>query len=323
VRHVRMLGLCLVAMAALGAVLASSSLAAIKETDTRWSIFKNCPTSETAEVEGLKVTKCSFGATAPNAGGFYSVGPITVPVTKQIVLQGGLTEELCGGIEGFEETCAAYIVPPEDGASAIVPVAEKVPGEPLASVTEAEMEEFGWPQELRESYKLAQKHHWFKEGKTTEVIEPAGADQDVLSVVDLEVSEGTAILANVQITGKNKWLEELGGNCQIGSEADPVVQHLTTGPSVSPLTGEVMEGKPGYVTLVHQFEMANLTETQLVDNTYSVPGAEKCGGSANEAYLDPVVNRAFGLPAPAGASKTELDGALWTATTGSVRRHGF
>jgi hypothetical protein len=67
--------------------------------------------------------------------------------------------------------------------------------------------------------------------------------------------------------------------------------------------------------------MASLTEQQLVDNTYAVPVATKCGGSNWESYIDPVVNKAFGLPAPAGASKTELVGAQFTSTVGSAEQH--
>ncbi len=314
-RHVRMLGLCLVAIMAIGAAVASSALA-IKEPALKWSKMANCPTK--GEVNGVPVQHCNLGITTKNAGGYYTVGPYKISVTKQILLQGGYTEET-----ETPEGNYSYIDPPENGAPPIVPVAEKVPGSPLGHVSEAEMGEFGWPQELRESYKAAQKHHLFKEGKTTEVIEPAGNDQDYFSNLNLLVEEGSAIIADVQITGKNAWLESVGGNCQIGSEADPIVQHLQSGASESPLTGEVIHGKPGYANLVHNFEEAYLTETQLVDNTYPVPGAEKCGGSANEAYLDPVVNRAFGLPAPAGASETVLDGSLYTATIYSVEAHGF
>ena len=322
-RHVRMLGFCLVAMVALGAMLASSALA-IKEPDVAWAKFKNCPIhgEATFEEEVKPAFKCTFGATRKGEGGSYTVGSITVPVTKPILLQGAYTEpEGKTREEHIAHERLGILIPPEDGAPPIVPVAEHVPGEPLANVTEAEMNEFGWPEELEQSYKAAQKHHWFKEGKTTEVIEPAGADRDYVSEFNISSEEGSAIIASIQIQGKNKWLESIGGNCQIGSEADPIVQHLTTGPSESPLTGEIITGTSGIAGDAHEALEAYLTGTVLVDNTYPVPGAEKCGGAANEAYLDPVVNHAFGLPAVAGASKTELIGALYIAQPGPVSEH--
>jgi hypothetical protein len=312
VRHVRMLGLCLVAVFATSAVAATSALAT-KEGTTNTAVFKNCPATNPEAV------KCSFAATTPGEGGYFRVGGITVPITKQIKLQGAITEEGEGVIGGG----TARIIPPEDGASPIVPVAETVPGEVFGNISEAEMNEFGWPQSLRESYKTAQKRHWFHEGKTTEVIEPAGLNPDYLSEFDLLVGGGTAIRANVRIQGKNKWLESVGGNCFIGSEADPVVQNLTTGESTSPLTGETVYGKPGYPLVIHNFEEATVTGDQLVDNTYAVPGAEGCGGSANEAYLDPAIDRAFGVPAAAGASVTVLSGSVYVMTTYSARKRGY
>jgi hypothetical protein len=320
VRHVRILGLSLfaimVAVALAGNV--TSAFAAEKNEEEaeatlkfNWSKFRHCPVFESSALK-----KCFYASTYAHEGGEYSVGPITVPITKSISLQGGMTSE-------DEETGFEEIIPPTDGTQPITPVPETVPGEPLGNVTEAEMNEAGWPQALRESYAKAQKQHLFKEGKTTEVIEAAGKDINYASTFSLLVAEGTAIEAKVQIIGKNRWLESLGGNCQIGSESNPVVQHLTSGESVSPLTGEVLKGKPGYPALTRTGEMAGDADAVLVDNTYPVPGAEKCGGSANEAYLDPVVDHAFGLPAVAGASKTILIGTLYIAPKLSVIKNYF
>jgi hypothetical protein len=312
VRHVRMLGLCLVAVFATSAVAATSALAT-KEGTSSTAVFKNCPATNSL------AWKCTYAATKPGDGGYFKVGGITVPITKQIKLQGGATKEEEGPLGGG----TMAILPPEDGADPIVPAAETVPGEVFGNVSEAEMNEFGWPQSLRESYKTAQKRHWFHEGKTTEVIEPAGFDPDYLSEYNLLAEEGIAIQASVRIQGKNKWLESVGGNCFIGSEADPVVQKLTTGESTSPLTGETVYGKPGDAHIIHHFEEAFITGDQLVDNTYAVPGAEGCGGSANEAYIDPAIDRAFGVPAAAGASITELSGALYTMTAAAARDRGY
>jgi len=322
VRHVRILGLSLSAVLVVMAALTSAAaLAHVAEGpggekfSTTWKKFRHCPVFEAPTVQS-----CFVASTNPEKkGGYYSVGPIVVNVTKPIVLQGGLTHQELNEREEY----VAQVVPPNDGTPVITPAAETVPGEPLANVSEAEMNEAEWPQSLRESYKEAQKHRMFKEGKTVEEIEPAGDDVDIASTFNLLVAEGTAIEAKIQITGKNPWLESLGGNCQIGSEANPVVQHLTSGESVSPLTGEVLKGNPGYPSVWDREELVPDAEAELVDNTYPVPAAEKCGGAAFEAYLDPVVNRAFGLPAEAGASKTLLIGQLFKATKLSVLKNYF
>jgi hypothetical protein len=319
VRHVRMLGLCLVAVFAVCAMAAASAFA--KEPKTNWGQFKNCPVNGSAA--GKPAFKCTFGETRSGAGGSYTVGGITVNVTKSIKLQGAYTEPLGETRqERIEKHREGLLIPPENGAPPIVPAAETVPGEVLGHVSQAEMEEFGWPANLQESYKDAQKAHLFKEGKTTEVIEPSGFDPDFISEYDLVNEEEPAVVVNVQIKGKNRWLEYLGGNCEIGSEAEPIVQTLYTGATESPLTNEVMVGTAGTGGIYHNGGMADLTGTELVANQYAVPAATKCGGAAYEAYLDPVVSRAFGLPAPAGASTTRLIGEFDIATTTAVSNNG-
>jgi hypothetical protein len=314
VRHVRMLGIGIgLAAAVVMSMVGAGTALAFKEPAYNLARLKNCP------LENPKVFKCTWGATRAGEGGHYSVGPITVPVTKPIIFQGGFGRQ--EEIDGLENQQIMY--PAEDGVPLIKPVGEVVPGEPFASVTEAEMNELNWPQSLRKSYERALARGAFGEGKVTEEIEAAGNDQDLLSEYNILAEEGTALTASVQIIGKSHWLEAIGGNCQIGSEADPIVQHLTTGSTTSPLTGETLEGSSGGLSTAHQDGEANLSGVVLVDNTYSVPAAEKCGGPANEAYLDPLIDAAFGLPAQAGASSTELIGQFDVTTAAFGKKHGF
>jgi hypothetical protein len=315
VRHVRMLGLCLVAVFVVCAMAAASAFA--KEPKPGYQQFKNCPVNGSAA--GKPAFECTFGETRSGAGGSYTVGGITVNITKSIKLQGAFTVPLGETRqEVIEKGRAGLLIPPEDGAPAIVPVAETVPGEVLAHVSQAEMEELGWPKGLQESYKAAQRAHLFREGQTTEVIEPAGLDPDLISVFNLGAEEGPAMYINIQIQGKNKWLEYLGGNCEIGSEAEPIVQTLYTGETESPLTHEIMVGTGGSAQFFHNSRMADLIGTELVANKYAVPAATKCGGASYEAYLDPAVSRAFGLPTPAGANTTRLVGEFDVTQPGNL-----
>jgi hypothetical protein len=297
VRQLRMLGLCLVAAFAMSSVAAGSALAS-----QNLEIYKNCPLKDSL------VEVCSFGQTYQGEGGHYTVGPITVPVTNSIILQGGY----------FEGEGKQVFVLPNNG-QAVVPVAETVPGEVLAYVTPAEQKEFGWPEALEKSYEKARIKGSFGEGTTTEVIETAGVPG--LNNTNLIFEEGTAITAPIKITGKNKWLEKLGGNCKIGSSEDPIVQHLTTGTTTSPSTGETLRGTAGSLEILEEGNEVTLHGTTLVDNTYPVPAVHGCGGGANEAYLDPVVDRAFGLPAQAGASVTELVGEFDLAVAKFVKEN--
>jgi hypothetical protein len=312
-----MLGLCAVSALALGAVGVSSAWAA-KEPNLGYGQFKTCPVNTTIEVneEIIPMRKCVHAWTRPGEGGYYTVGGITVKIKKSIKLQGALSK--AGDYFGYE---AVNIVVPPEGEPAIVPAGEVVPGEPIGHVSLAEQEELGWPQALKESYALAQKHHKFIEGKVTEWIEPAGNDPDLVSETNLvgESSE-PGIVASIQIQGKNKWLEELGGNCFIGSEAEPIVQRLATGSVESPLTHEIITGVLEELQFGHEGRNVAVP-TELVDNRYAVPGATGCGGPAYEAYLDPAVNHAFGIPAVAGASQTRLIGELDSASAVAIKSH--
>ena len=298
-RHVRMLGLCLVAALAVVAVAASSALA-VKLPTKSAKIYVNCPVN--GEADGFKDAACVFGATEPNEGGQFTVGPITVPLAKQIVLQYGLAEN--------EEANELLYIAPTHGVEAITPTPEKVPGEPIAHITPAEQEELGWPETLKYSYSRAQKD---RAARTVyETIELAGTPATSLQRIVEE--QGTGVEAPVKIKGENKWLSELGDVCYIGSNAEPITQHLTSGESESPLTHEIIHGSAGEIAVSqkHGAEAVFLAHSDLVDNTYAVPGAV-CTGPYS-SVIAATMDKEFDIPQPAGASVTEIKGTLSTAS---------
>ncbi len=317
-RHVRMLGLCLVAAVALVAVAASSALA--KEPTLSPKIFKNCPAHGFAEgrLEPRPDEDCVYGRTQPKEGGQFTVGPITVPLAKSIELQYGLAfaseqEEIEKEEKGEGSEQALLFVPPKNGALTITPAPEKVPGEPIAHITAAEQEELGWPESLKYSYAHAKKSAL----KTVyETIESAGGTP-YTSIQKILDAEGPGVEVDVKIKGENKWLSQLGDVCYIGSEAEPIPQRLTSGPSTSPLTGETIEGTRGEIGFVlekktEQLGMVYLTGANLVDNTYAVPGASCTGPYAS--VVAATIDKEFSIPQPAGASVTEIKGTLYTGS---------
>jgi hypothetical protein len=313
VRHVRMLGLCLVAAFALAAATASSAMAAVKNPSESWKVFRNCPVEGQGEVApGVfrETLTCVFGATEPGEGGQFTVGPITVPIAKQIVLQYGATvEENATG-----ESPLVYIAP-SHGVEAINPAPERVPGEPIAHITTTEQEELGWPETLMYSYAQAQKHH---EVKTAyETIELAGIP--ATSINNIIHEEGVGVEAPVKIKAENKWISKLGTVCYVGSNEDPIVQHLTSGESTSPLTGETVHGSKGEIHILEGPRVV-LSDSDLVDNTYAVPGA-KCSG-AYASVIAATIDKEFDLPQPAGASLTEIKGALYSVSAVHAKEHG-
>lgn len=297
-RHLRMVGLCLVAVFAMSAVAASSAFAVIKNPNKGKKIFVNCPVTGNAE-NGLPNELCIVGATEPKEGGKFKVGPITVPITEQIVLQYGIAENS----EGEE-----FYVPPNNGVEAITPTPEKVPGEPIAKLTLREQNELGWPETLKVKYKAAQKNRSVR--KVYETIELAGVP--VTSRSNLLNAEGTAVEAPIKIKAKNEWLAELGDTCYIGSNTEPIVQHLTSGSSTSPSTGETITGSVGELEFLHEFNEVIVSHNVLVDNTYPVPGVA-CTGPYSEV-ISATIDKVFGIPAVAGASVTEIRGTLYNST---------
>ncbi len=301
-RHLRMLGRCLAAAIAIGAVASSSALAkTVKNPSYSKKLFVNCPVTGDSAA-GQPNVLCIFAATEPNEGGRFKVGPIEVPIAKQIVLQYGLAFNEEGG--GFAEE----YVPPTNGVEAIRPTPEKVPGEPIAHITLREQNELGWPETLKTKYKEAQKKNTVK--TVYEAIELAG--EPATSRTNLLFQEGTAVEAPVKIKGENKWLSELGDTCYIGSDEEPIVQHLVSGTSTSPLTGQELHGAVGELEFLHEFQEVIISHNILVDNTYAVPGAS-CTGPYSEV-IDATIDREFGIPAAAGASFTEIKGSLYNST---------
>ena len=303
-RHVRMLGLSLIALFAVGAMAAGPALA-IKNPSKSFKVFENCPVGQIG-ANGNPVSICFFGATevgekGSSPGGHFTVGGITVPIETQILLQYG----------GFEIGLNEYdAIAPTHGREFLNPTPENVPGEPFAHITPAEQEELGWPETLRHSYSEAQKHGLVK--KATETIETAGLPRTELAGIVFE--EGTGVEVNVKIKAGNSWLSALGDVCYVGSEAEPIVQHLTSGASESPLTHETIHGAAGEIVVVEHklHEMDILFHNDLVDNTYAVPGATCTGPYAT--VIAATIDKKFGIPAPAGASVTEIKGSLYAAT---------
>ena len=201
--------------------------------------------------------------------GQFTVGPITVPIVKQIQLQYGIAYPPEGEGNGNEE----LYVPPAHGAPAIVPTPELVPGEPIGHITSVEQEELGWPESLKYSYAQAQKHGKVK--KAYETIEQAGNPATNTENIAIEV--GVGVEAPVKIKAENAWMSQLGDVCYVGSNEEPIVQHLTSGPSESPLTHEVVHGFKGDIRVVSKDRVLALSHSNLVDNTYAVPGSSVYG----------------------------------------------
>ncbi|MFJ8441564.1 hypothetical protein [Kitasatospora griseola] len=99
-----------------------------------------------------------------------------------------------------------------------------------------------------------------------------------------------------------------GPDCYVGSNSAPLVLKPTTGVTAPPAPTAPMTGDPGTVDFTmdpngHNALVVSENNANLVDNTFSVPGANGCGllGSLNQ-----IINWTMNLPATPGKNSVSF-----------------
>lgn len=154
-------------------------------------------------------------------------------------------------------------------------------------------------------------------GEVSATTELAGAPSAVLiNQANTLDEKGIAVVLPLKVTLHNA---ALGEHCEIGSEASPILLHLTTGTTSPPAPNSPISGSRGTITLPEGGEIEKLTGAVEVDNAFSTPEATGCGGLL--AFLvNPVVNLDIGLPAASGHNTAILEGNLELAQAKYVRK---
>ncbi len=295
-RHVRILGLCLVAVFAVSAVAAMPALANKNGyTVKTLTQYKGCP------YNNPEVENCYAGITAGGSkGGFFQLGRAIVKLNKPIVLQ--------GGTHGSDEEISAFAA--TNGYQTLEAPELKVQGG-LNLITPRVEEEAGWPASLTQAFKEAKEN---KETGLNVKIELAGGNLlyetlGALSPQNILEASGPGFQLPLKVRMINPLLERLGGGpCEIGSDAHPIWQYLT---SEHP-------GAVGKFQEAYEFNAVELQESRLIDLGWPVEeGANGCGGGEDEAYVDDALNRVLELPGQVGI--TELQGNLYIATSQLVK----
>jgi hypothetical protein len=274
---------------AMFALVPSTAMATEHNPKGAFAPFKFCPTSNPA------VVSCTIAETK---SGEFTVGKRTVPITKTITLQGGLSETETG-----LEFHAA-----ENGET-LTKVALYVPGGLFNIVA---------PEQLNKEQK-ERFEKFVNEGitgvtATTELAQPASAIK--LNPEALIGAQGIALQLPVKIKLGNLFL---GSSCYIGTEANPVILNLTTGTTNPPEPNKPITGKVGTFESLEGGQLLTLTGGSLVDNAWAAPGASGCGGKALEGIVDPAVNAELGLPAAAGHNTAILNGDFKLASAKAVK----
>jgi hypothetical protein len=298
-RAVRVKRLLIVTAAALVALFAVVSSASA-EPKGIFKKYNDCPT----EVPGLAL--CQFGQTT---SGEFVIGTTKVPINKTITLQGGAIHT--GGVN-FNEY---FLLPAKDGNS-LSKTELNVPGGLTGLVNCEEIKGSGFFEVIeRAACKAIFENKTTGVTATTELVANA-TNPPILNLAALAEEKGTALTLPVRVHLKNPLL---GEGCYIGSEAHPIQLHLTDGTTAPPLPNKPIKGKLGTpkTEVEKEYESQAITENSLVDNAFSVPVSEGCGGFFS-FLIGPIINSKIGLPSAAGHNTAILSGTLNTAETEAV-----
>jgi hypothetical protein len=295
VRHVRMLGLCLVAVFAMSVVNAVPALANEPEPGP-FKRFAHCPlhyTGPFAQGEWTGTQAC-IAAKSSSSSEFHA-GNVTVHLTKPITLTGGYAER--------EESDELQFLGAENGET-LKPVAELGPS--LGEVVD--------PSLLSEAERTRfEKDISAGRTKVTATIELAGPPESIfLSEPNILEATGTGLGLPVKVKLSNAFL---GKTCYVGSDESPISIELTTGTSGG-LTGNV-----GKLAGINDGSIIRITDDSLVNNTYTTPGVTGCGKEAGAA--DAAVNAKLGLPSETPESNDAIiNGTLWQTSREEAEEYG-
>jgi hypothetical protein len=262
--------------------------------------YKDCPT----EVPGLAL--CQFAQTT---SGEFTIGSTKVPINQTITLQGGAIPT--GGANENEY----FLLPAKDGNS-LSKTELNVPGGLTGLVNCEEIKGSGFFEVIeRAACKAIFENKTTGVTATTELVATA-TNPAILNLAALVEETGTTLTLPLRVHLKNPLL---GEGCYIGSEAHPIQLHLTDGTTAPPLPNKPIKGKFGKLTEEEEkgFISDKITENSLVDNSFSAPVTEGCGGFFS-FLIGPIVNAKIGLPSASGHNTAVLSGELNTAEASAV-----
>jgi hypothetical protein len=226
---------------------------------------------------------CTYGETL---SGKFKMGSKEVSITNPVILQ--------GGFENFNLVSLTPnpLVAPNYGAEALSATTQPVPGG-LTGLSE----EIGGPLSA-----------------TAELAGPVSGIQ--VTTNPLTSGHGTAVRLPLKVHLEN---EQLGPNCYIGSDAEPIVLELTDGTTEG---AEPISGKIGTPEGHDKGKITEFKNNTLVSNSFAVPAATGCGTSVlDEAAITLLVNTDAGLPSAAGKNTAELTGNLFVTFSTWVQKY--
>jgi hypothetical protein len=242
-------------------------------------------TEEYAVFSDCPVASAAECIVSTTTGGEFKIGSKAVPISVPIVLQGGLltreeTENtLVAALDG--NTLSRTPLPVPGGLTGI-------PGLEIGQVLEVTA--------------------------TAEIAGPASSVHINREEVISSRQPGIVLPLKVKLSNS-----VLGEECYIGTDAEPILLHLTTGTTSPPAPNTPITGSRGTFHNRGQAGILEISGVSLVDNSFSAPGATGCGGALS-AVIDPVIDLDIGLPAAAGTNTAIMNSKLEQAAPGFVTK---
>ena len=253
--------------------------------------FQYCP------YENTEAKKCLYSVTE---GGEVTLGNKTVPIENDVLLQGAF-----GKPDKTTKISAFYGA--TGGKPTLTPVAQNVPGG-LAGVVPDKSS----PWLVKRLIKFFFENSLTGLGSTLEL---AGSPEKIeISEQNMNRKEKVGLKLPVKLHLENPFL---GSKCFIGSDSNPVIWELTTGPTSPAEPNKSIEGSFGQASFVEGGFILHVEENELVDNAWSAPKVTGCGGIL--AFLvNPIVSSQLGTTS-AGHNTAVLVNTIDIATSAGVK----
>ncbi len=269
---------------------ASSSSAAVHHPKGEFAPFAYCP------LGNAEVNFCLYDETT---SGSLTIGKKTTPIVNPQVLQGGLITNL--------ETFESKFVGAEEG-NTLTKSPQPVPGG-LLGITAPTW----WPKFLQDLFNETINNGFTGVNGTVELAKPASEIK--ISILNLLFTNGIATQLPVKLHLENPFL---GGSCYIGSSSSPITLKLTDGTTSPPAPNKPISGALGTVSENETNTLSTIAGNKQVDNSFSAPGANGCGGLFS-FLVDPFVNEIVGVPSAAGTNTAILEGRILLAQKEAVK----
>ncbi len=295
--HLKMTRVVCLAMFAIAlATLGFAGSASAKLTG-EFKKFEFCP------YNNASVERCINSLTT---GGEVVLGSKKVPIIKQVVLQGGYMEAPFEGPEGE----FSKFVEATNGVT-LSKAPQNVPGGLAGFVNCKEISNFL----LRISCEVTFENGLTGVSSTLELAKPASD----IKISELHLAEGIGVAMKLPLKVR---LENpfLGSSCYVGSSTTPIKWELTTGKTSPPGPNTSISGNIGEISFLEEAQILKIKGNELVDNAWSAPSANGCGGIFS-FIIDPIVNASSGLPSAAGKNTARLKNEIWMALRNSVKQN--